>query len=167
MNRRTIGIVLLAWLAMLAWDFLLHGGLLASFYVGDNAFLLVPLEAFQRIPLGYASFLLLAFLLNWLMPKFEIEDRKSAFAFGLKVAALTWGALLIGLYSISTIQLDTALAWFFGQAFEMGVAALVIYIGLRADSLKRLTWQVILFLILALIVTITMQNIGLAPQIII
>ena len=56
MNRRAIGAILLSWLAMIGWDFLLHGGLLASFYVADDAFLLTPLAAFQRIPLGYAAF---------------------------------------------------------------------------------------------------------------
>ncbi len=167
MYKRVIGIVLLSWLAMIAWDFFLHGGLLAGFYVADSDFLLAPLEAFQRIPLGYVSFLLLALLLNWLLPYFEISGPKASFVFGLKIGAFIWGALLLGLYSISTIQLSTALAWFVGQSFEMGVGAYVIFLGSRAESLKKLTWQTIAFFLLAIVITLIMQNIGLAPQVII
>ena len=166
MNRRALVIILLSWLAMVAWDFLLHGGLLACFYVADDAFLLPPLEAFQRIPLGYAAFLIIAVFIYWLLPRLELQDGRAAFVFGLKLGAFMWGAQMLALYSISTIQLDTALAWFLGQTFEMGVGAWVIFQGLQAESLKRLTWRVLAFLILSFILTIILQNVGLAPQIV-
>ena len=111
--------------------------------------------------------MLIAILIYWLLPRFEINDWRAAFVFGLKLGAMMWGAQMLGLYSISTIQVDTALAWFAGQAFEMGVGALVIFQASQAESLKRLTWWVIAFFILAFILTILLQNVGLAPQIII
>ncbi len=48
--KRPIPTILLAWFAMLGVDFLLHGGVLAAFYIRDSPFLLPPVEAFRRIP---------------------------------------------------------------------------------------------------------------------
>jgi hypothetical protein len=166
MKKRIFGIVFLSWIAMIAFDFLLHGGLLASFYIGDSPFLLPPLIAFQRIPIGYASFFLTALLINWLMDRFELTSWQQAFTFGGKLAILMWGALLLGLYSISTIEPSLAIAWLFGQSFQMAIGATVIFLGKNSESLKRLTSWVIGFLLIAFVATILLQNIGLAPQII-
>ena len=57
-----VKLTLLSWLAMIGVDFLLHAGLLASWYVEPHPFLLPPTAAFARIPLGYMSFLGLAVL---------------------------------------------------------------------------------------------------------
>ena len=68
--KRPIPTVLLTWLAMLGFDFFLHGGLLASLYLTEDSFTLPPLEAFRRIPIGYFGFLFLAIFLVWVLPFF-------------------------------------------------------------------------------------------------
>ena len=50
--RRLVFIGLLSWLSMLGVDFTLLGGLLAELYAQPSPFLLPPLDAFRRIPLG-------------------------------------------------------------------------------------------------------------------
>ncbi len=162
-SQRQVQALLLAWMAMLAWDFFLHGGLLARFYVTESPFLLDPLQAFQRIPLGYASFFLTGFLLLWLMPRFSLARPSAAFTFGLNVGGAVWGIYVLALLSISTIDLYLALAWLVGQTIEVAIAALVLYTGLEAPSLRRTSLFVFLFLLLSLIVTIMIQNLGYAP----
>ena len=57
--RPTRGVIVAAWLLSIAFDFLLHGGVLARLYLSDSPFLLPPESALARIPLGYLSFLIL------------------------------------------------------------------------------------------------------------
>ncbi len=161
--RRPILFTLLAWFAMLAWDFLLHGGLLARFYLADNPVLLSPLEAFRRIPLGYASFLLLAILLVWLMPRFELKGWRAAFGFGLKTGALLWGSFVLGLVSIVRFDILLGVGWFIGQTLELGIGAVVVQQAAAANNLKRMTLFVVLFFILCASITIILQSTGLVP----
>ncbi|MEJ2412947.1 MAG: hypothetical protein P8Y34_08130, partial [Anaerolineales bacterium] len=70
--RRLIGGVLLSWLAVLGFDFFLHGGLLASLYTKPSPFLLPPEQAFRLIPLGYLAFLIFEIFLVWLMVRLDI-----------------------------------------------------------------------------------------------
>ena len=67
--RRISTITLLSWLSMIGFDLLLHAGLLARLYIEPSPFLLPPETAFRLIPLGYLSFLIMAFLMTWLMVK--------------------------------------------------------------------------------------------------
>ena len=100
--RRLTGTTFLAWFAVLGFDFLLHGGLLARLYTEPSPFLLPPEDAFRLIPLGYVSFLIFEVFLIWLLIRLEIRGSKSGFLLGLKVGASVWGALALGLLSIST-----------------------------------------------------------------
>jgi hypothetical protein len=162
-TKRQFQATVLGWLAMLGWDFFLHGGLLASFYLKESSFLLGPREAFRLIPLGYLSFLIYAILLTWVLPRFDISNWKQAFSIGLTVGLLTWGAFVLGLISISTIETPLAIAWIIGQMIEIGIAAVVIYLSLQAESLRRISLFVMFFIFLAFALTIILQNVGLAP----
>ncbi len=161
--RQLIAIGLLSWLSMLAVDFFLHGGLLASLYVKQSPFLLSPLDAFRRIPLGYLSFLLLAGLLLWLMVKLGIRGWRQGLVFGLQLGALVWGALALGLLSISTAELSLLLGWFLGQTVEMGLAGAVTGSGLEGQRLRVLFVRVLALVVLLVVVTIVLQSAGLAP----
>ncbi len=162
-QQRIIGVTLLAWLAVLGFDFFLHGGLLAELYAKPSPFLLPPIDAFQRIPLGYLSFLIFEILLIWLMLRLEIVGWRPGMIFGLQVGALVWGAMVLGLFSISTISVGLTAGWFFGQMVEAGIGGLVTGAGLVTQRPLRLTLYVILFVIITFIITIILQTIGLAP----
>jgi hypothetical protein len=153
----------LAWLAMLGVDFFLHGGLLARLYLRESPFLLPPQEAFRRIPVGYLAFALLAVLLLWLMRRLEARTARAGFALGLQLGLLAWGALVLGLASITTADLDLLAGWWIGQSLELGIAGAVAGYGLAQQNIRRLAVLVIGMVLLLAIATILMQSLGLAP----
>ena len=152
------GITLLAWLSVIGFDFLLHASILAPLYAAPHPFLLPPERAFALIPIGYLSFLIIAILIVWLMLKLEIANWRAGFLFGLKLGALVWGAVVIGLISISTAPHLLMVGWFIGQTLETGIAAIVVGAGLGAVKLRRLTAWVLLFVLVAIILAILLQN---------
>lgn len=160
--RRIIAVGFLSWLTMLGIDFLIHGGLLANLYAQTSPFLLPPLEAFRKIPIGYLSFLFLAVLLLWLMLRSGIAGWRGGLVFGLKLGLLTWGALLLGLVSISSAPLNLMIGWWLGQSFELGIAGAVAGYGLAAERLRNLALGVIGLVIVSVVITVILQNISLA-----
>jgi len=163
--RRLIGATLLAWFAVLGFDFLLHGGILARLYAEPSPFLLPPEDAFRLIPLGYASFLVFQIFLVWLLVRLEIKGGKSSFLLGLKVGAAVWGAMVLGLLSISTASINLMTGWWIGQAIEAGIGAMVAAMGLETTRPGRTLIYVILFVTAIIIVTVILQSTGLAPAV--
>jgi hypothetical protein len=154
-----VKLTLLAWLSMVGFDFFLHAGVLAPLYAEESTFLLHPEKAFALIPVGYLSFLGLAIMLIWLTAKLGIREwRKGAF-FGVQLGFLTWGSLILGLYSISTASPPLLLGWFLGQMVEMGFAGAVAGHGLAQRKLGRLFLIVLMFVIIAVVVGIIWQNV--------
>ena len=152
-----------AWLAMLGFDLLLHGGLLARFYLRDSPFLLDPPEAFRRIPVGYLSFLLLAILLHWLLTALDTRGWWAGFRVGLGAGALVWISGTLGLWSITTAEPDLLAFWALGQTVGLGIGGGVLGLGLAGTPLKGLLARVLLGVAAAVIVTIVLQSTGLAP----
>ena len=108
---RTASAILAAWLLSLGFDFLLHGGLLTQLYVEPTSFLLDPEVAFRRIPLGYLTFLILTSALLWLFRRLGVRGGISGLGYGIGVGSVVWGALTLGLYSISTATVSLLAAW--------------------------------------------------------
>ena len=154
-----IKLILLSWFSMIGFDFFLHAGLLPSIYSQPSPFLLPPERAFALIPVGYASFLLFDIFLLWLILKLNIKGFKEGLLFGLKVGLFTWGSFAIGLFSIATASPTLLIAWFLGQAIELGIAGGIIGYGLYQKSLRRLIYFVIVFVIVSIVVSIVIQNI--------
>ncbi len=155
-----VKLTLLAWLSMIGVDFFLHAGLLAPLYAAPSPFLLPPERAFALIPVGYASFLLLAILLVWLMVKLEYRGWRRGAIFGAQLGGLAWGALILGLYSIATSSPVLLLGWFAGQTIELSIAGLVVGAGLAGSGLKRLFFQVLGGVIILIVLSIILQNLG-------
>ena len=151
---------LLALLSVIGFDLFLHAGVLASWYSMPSPFLLPSEEAFRLIPLGYISFLILIILLIWLMLKLAIVGWRGGLFFGLKVGAVIWAALTLGLLSISTAHPILLLLWFLGQTVELGIAGMVIGSGLSTNRLRSLLVKVIVFFIVTVAIAILLQNIG-------
>jgi hypothetical protein len=163
--QRLVLITLLGWLAMIGIDFFLHGGLLAGLYSAPAPFLLSPAQSFMRLPLGYSAFFLLAILLVWLLRERRVAGPAPGFGFGLKLGALAWGALVLGLASISTAEPLLLLGWFVGQTVELAVGGAVIGAALAGQSLSRLLGAVIILDLALVVATVALQSLGLAPAV--
>lgn len=111
-----------AWMLSVGFDLFLHGGVLARVYLEPSPFLLPPEEAFRRIPLGYLAFLGLTLALFWLLRRLGIQGSVAGFRTGATAGAVVWGALIIGLFSISTATLSLLAGWWIGQTVELGLA---------------------------------------------
>lgn len=153
----------LAWVSMLGTDLLIHAGVLARLYAVPSAFLLDPSEAFALIPIGYLSFLILALFTTHLSVRLGVSDWFTGARFGLTFGGTIWAALVLGLASISTASWSLLLGWFVGQTLELGVAGAVIGAGLNGTRSRKLWILVIGWCIFAFIVTVVLQNVGLAP----
>ena len=136
-SRRVVGIIFLAWIAIIGFDFLLHGGILAGLYIQSSSFLLPPDKAFLLIPLGYLSFLIFQIFIVWLMIQLNITGWKDGMFFGLKVGAFVWGA---------------------------GIGGLVAGSGFAKKKLVQLILYVLLFFLIAIIVTIVLQSVCLSTS---
>jgi len=158
LKRRGV-LILLAWLNMIGFDFLLHAGILAPLYREPHPFLLPMEQAFRLIPIGYASFLVIAVLLMWLMNRLHVRSGLTGFMFGLELGFLTWGAFCLGLYSISPAPPVLLAGWFVGQSIEMGLGGLVIGVGLEREKLGKLAGWVLFSTVIMIILGIVIQNV--------
>lgn len=160
---RALRLTLLAWIGMLGVDFFLHAGLLAGLYLEPTPFLLPPLEAFRRIPLGYLSFLIAAAFLVWIIALTGARGWRAGLRIGALVGGVMWVSLALGLYSISSARPGLLVAWALGQTVEMAWAGALVGAGRKHESLRRL-FQIALLVSLTLaILTIVGQSIGLVP----
>ncbi len=162
--RQRALLTFLAWLAMVGFDFLLHAGLLADFYTQPSPFLLAPDRAFALIPVGYASFFLQAVALVWLGSRLSIRRASSGFLLGLELGALIWGALVLGLASISTAPLSLLAGWFAGQSIELAIGGAVVGSALGGTRLRTVTVWVIAVVIGLVIMTVALQSFGVVPS---
>lgn len=149
-----------AWVLSIGVDFLLHGGILAKHYLNPSPFVLEPQEAFRRIPLGYLAFLILTFGLYWLFRQLNVRGAGAGFRLGFIAGFVVWGALVIGLYSISTIEVALVVGWWLGQSLELGLAGAVFGSIAKGAPLKRI-WALVVIAVLACItLTIVLQSLA-------
>lgn len=152
-----------AWVLSLGFDVFLHGGLLARLYAEPSPFILAPEEAFRRIPLGYLTFLGLTAALYWLLRRLGVRGVAAGFRYGAVAGGVVWGALVVGLYSISTAQPALLAGWWVGQTVELGLAGAVLGAAGKGGSLKRIWLVVVVAVVLFAAATIALQSLGLAP----
>jgi hypothetical protein len=152
-----------AWIASLGFDLLLHAGLLARIYTEPSPFLLGPEEAFRRIPLGYLTFLILTVALYWLLRRLGIRDVRGGLAVGGIFGAVLWGALALGLYSISTAPVALLVGWWSGQAAELALAGAVLGLALAGARPRRLWLWALGVALSCVAAVVALQSLGMAP----
>lgn len=162
-TRRLIGTVLLSWFAVIGFDLFLHAAILAKLYTEPSPFLLSAEEAFRFIPLGYLAFLIIAIFLVWLMVRLGVKGWRSGLVFGLQLGAFMWGAMVLGLLSISTAGIKLMAGWFVGQTIEAGIGGMVAGAGMVTARPWRLVGYIVLFVVVAVVATVILQLVGLAP----
>ncbi len=160
--RGSIVAIALAWIAMIGVDLSLHAGLLAPLYDWNSPFLISPGDAFLRIPVGYLSFLVLAAALAWLLTRLEIRNGRSGALVAGGLGAVIWGALVLGLWSISTADVSLLAGWWIGQTAELAVGGLVIGAILGGMRIRSVAWRVGALLVAGAVVAVVLQSIGYA-----
>lgn len=164
-SRFGLKLSLIAWLAMVGFDFFLHGGLLADIYIHESSFLLSPLEAFYRIPFGYLGFLIYAAFLVWISIKIKIDSIKSGTLLGLGIGSVIWISLGLGMYSITTAEPSTLIAWAIGQSIETAFAGSIIGIALKKYELRKPFFVALFSALLFVVVTIILQSAGVVQSV--
>jgi hypothetical protein len=164
-RARALAVVLLAWLAMLGVDFFVHAGLLARFYVVPQPGVLPPAEAARLIPLGYLSFLVWAAVVGLLVVRFRASGARRGFLLGLGSGLLVQGATALGSASITTVPPLLLAAWAAAQAIQLAAGGVVCGSALAGARLGRLALQVLAFVVALFVITVVLQNTGLAPAI--
>ncbi len=159
---RPVATALLAWVAMIGVDLFLHAGVLVPLYDWDSPFLLAPIDAFVRIPAGYLAFGILAAGLVWLLPHLGVAGARGGAIVAGSVGAVGWGALLLGMWSISSADPALLAAWWLGQSASMGVAGLVIGLAIGGASRRRLGVVVGVVLVAGVVTAVALQSIGYA-----
>ena len=163
MYAKPLPAVLIAWFLSLGVDLFLHGGLLARLYLTPSPFVLPADQAFRRIPLGYITLLLLTGALFWFCRRLDIRGIRAGWIHGIGLGVVLWGALVLGLYTITTAGVPLLAAWWVGQSLELGAAGGVIG-GIAAGvPVRRMLFGVTLIVVVLLVLTIALQSLGLAP----
>ncbi len=163
--RGAAALILPAWVLTLGVDLFIHAGVLADFYVREIPFLVDPVTAFRRIPVGYLSFLLLTAALYWLLAGAGVRGARAGFRWGALAGLTVWGSLLLGLWSIATAPADLLLGWWLGQGLELGLAGAVMGAGLGGLSLRRVWVRVGVAVLVLGIVVVVLQTLGIAPAV--
>jgi hypothetical protein len=162
-RSRVVSSIAAAWILAVGFDLFLHGGLLAGVYVEPSPFLLPAEDAFRRIPLGYLTFLGLTVALFWLLHRLGIRGAMAGLRYGAAAGAVVWGALVVGLYSISTASVPLLGGWWIGQTVELGLSGAVLGAAADGASLKRI-WAIVAAAVVALVIaTVALQSLGFAP----
>lgn len=156
----TIG---LAWLLSLGFDFFLHGGLLAALYLEPNGFLLETGESLRRIPLGYLALLILTIGLYWLFVQGGVTGWFRGFRLALAGGLVVQGGEYLGLYSITTAEPGLLLAWWVGQAFELGLGGAVIGTMLGGSPTRNVVIKVLVAIAVMVTATLILQSLHIVP----
>ena len=155
---RLVKISLLAWLAFLAIDFLVHGALLAKSYERGSPALLSLEAAFARIPLGYVSFYLLVALIVWLGTRLDLSGAERGLGFGLVLGSLLAASHGLALVSITTIDPTLVFWWSVTEAVQIGLVGCIVGHAMSTERLGRLSLLVAAGVVMSLLATVAIQN---------
>jgi hypothetical protein len=76
---------------------------------------------------------------------------------------LLWGALLLGLWSITAADEPLLLGWWAGEAVQLVVAGYLIGSRLGGMSLRTMAWIALGILVVGIVTAVVLQSIGYAP----
>ncbi len=155
-----VGGIALAWLAAIGIDFLAYGGVFSGFFAEGDPAVLTPDQLFQRIPAGYASFLVEILLLFWLMRRSSVTGPTSAARLGASLGLGFGAALVLGVWSFSPASLALLLSWWFVLVVQMSLEGWVLAAWLAGDRRKVQT-MVALIVGGSVIAGVVIQNAGL------
>ena len=99
----------------------------------------------------------------WLLNALRVEGAGSGLRYGFGAGALVWGAHALGLYSISTAPPLLLAGWFAGQTLELALAGALLGAAAAGASPRRIWGLAAMTVVAAVLATVLMQSLGLAP----
>lgn len=162
-QKRLIQLTLIAWLAVVGFDLLMNAGLMAPFNNWQLPGFLPAAKMFQYIPLGYAAFLLNVILLLWLMLRSHVSGARAGAAFGLMFGILMGGSGFLGQMSIFAFPVRMLSCWAVFNTLLFALAGAVIGSGIAAARLRPLVYRVLALVLICIVVSLVMQNLGFVP----
>jgi hypothetical protein len=160
---KRLRVALLVWLAMLGLDFVLNGALFARMYRDGGPFFLAPIEAFHRIPLGYAAFLILGIGIVEIAYRLRSAGPADGIRLGVALGAALAAIWSLSLFSIASVHAEVALAFAFIWLALLLMGSVVAAVGLAQASLRRLAVKVVVFDLLCVVTVVALQSFGVVP----
>jgi hypothetical protein len=149
-----------AWLGYLVVDFLLHAVFLANWWRATETFWLPPSELFQRIPLGYTSFIIYCFALTWLISRLYNNDINpiKGIRFGAIAGIISSIVFVLGTYSVFPMPPVAFILWPLSSVLESTVAGGIAAWILIAEHPWRRIAKVLGVSIVFFILGVLIQN---------
>jgi len=147
----------------IAVDFFFYGAVFAFMFQRDDPYLLTTQQLFVRIPAGYVSFAIEVLALGWLLSKLQTRYWRDGARVGAIAGATVGGALLLGFWSVAATSGALLISWWVVLTVQMATAGAVLGAAVRVP-LRRLTRWISIVALVLLILTIILQNVGIAPN---
>lgn len=160
---KRLRLAVLVWLAMVGLDLLLNGALFARIYRDGGPFLLAPIEAFRRIPLGYTAFLILAIGIVEIASRLRLAGLSDGLRLGLALGGALAAIWTVSLFSIAAIPAEVAVAFAVVWLALVLIGSAVAAAGLARTSLRRLAVEVAVFDLACLLAVVALQSVGVVP----
>lgn len=107
--------------------------------------------------------LVLAIALVWLLPRLGVQRAGQGAVLAASAAAVVWGALLLGLWSIATVDPALLAAWWVGQTAELALGGYVVGAALAGARMRTLVVLAVAVLAVGGSSAVVLQSIGYAP----
>jgi hypothetical protein len=154
--------LVLAWFTTVAVDFFFYGGVFAFLFLRDDPHLLTTQQLFARIPAGYVSFAIEVLALSWLLAELQTRRWLDGARVGAIAGAVVGGALLLGFWSVAATSGALLVSWWVVLTVQMAAAGAVLGAAVHVPLRRLARWVLVVALVLA-VVTIILQNVGIAP----
>lgn len=162
MNKRFYKTVLVSWLIFVGLDFLFHAGIIKNLWHEPVAAFLPDKELFNRIPLGYLSFLLLTILIGLAFIRIYREKPSTQALFKLAgLAGLLFASSnFLALYSFINAPLKHLLIFNVVYWLEMVIVFFLISEGLYTLSFRKYASKYVTLFLLLITLGVLIQNIS-------
>ena len=158
---------LMAWVLVIAVDFVSHAVLLTPFWKQDYPAFKSKIDLFRLIPFGYISFLFLVLLVGWVYTRFY--SRRGSVKKGLALGAVFGGlfslSTFFGLYS--TINLPVLFILLISLVYWVEIIGVGFVFGylMHPSSIRKRIWGLAAVIFLGLILGFILQNLLTKPAI--
>ena len=158
---------LMAWILVIAVDFLFHAVLLSRFWSQDYPALKSKLDLFRLIPFGYISFLFLVLLVGWVY--IRIYSYKGNVRKGLAVGVMLGGLFFLftffGWYS--AVNLPALFILLISLVYWVEIIGVGFVFGflMHPPSIRRRIWGLAALIFIGLTLGFILQNLLTKPAI--